>query len=98
MIDLKENINAKDASCVQNIFLFTSVLYGIFIFRIYNFFVKNQGTNFTESTKHKKMSLSSSAATMRVLSVMRHWITKHNEVRMFFIVGDFYTNVLIQGF
>ena len=28
----------------------------------------------------RKMSISSSAATMRVLSVMRHWITKHNQV------------------
>ena len=27
----------------------------------------------------KKVSISSSAATMRVLSVMRHWITKHSQ-------------------
>ena len=29
------------------------------------------------------MSITSSAATMRVLSVLRHWVTKHGQVRVF---------------
>ena len=28
----------------------------------------------------RKMSITSSAATMRVLSVLRHWVTKHGQV------------------
>ena len=35
--------------------------------------------SFREAAK-RKMSITSSAATMRVLSVLRHWVTKHGQV------------------
>ena len=42
---------------------------------------QSQGTSSFNESVRRKISLSSSAATMRVLSVMRHWITKHGQVR-----------------
>ena len=41
--------------------------------------IKSYEATFGDCAK-RRMSISSSAATMRVLSVMRHWITKHNQV------------------
>ena len=32
------------------------------------------------------MSITSSAATMRVLSVLRHWVTKHGQVRVIYFL------------
>ena len=42
---------------------------------------QSQGNSSFSESARRKISLSSSAATMRVLSVMRHWITKHSQVR-----------------
>ena len=41
---------------------------------------KASSDSFREAAK-RKMSITSSAATMRVLSVLRHWVTKHGQVR-----------------
>ena len=37
--------------------------------------------SFTDSAR-RKISITHSAATMRVLSVLRHWITKHSQVTL----------------
>ena len=39
---------------------------------------QSETESFSESAK-RKMSITHSAATMRVLSVLRHWITKHSQ-------------------
>ena len=39
---------------------------------------KSSNDSFREAAK-RKMSITSSAATMRVLSVLRHWVTKHGQ-------------------
>ena len=41
---------------------------------------KTSSDSFREAAR-RKMSITSSAATMRVLSVLRHWVTKHGQVR-----------------
>ena len=42
---------------------------------------KASSDSFREAAK-RKMSITSSAATMRVLSVLRHWVTKHGQVAL----------------
>ena len=46
---------------------------GYWIYPAFNQSLENQ-------SPRRKISISSSAATMRVLSVLRHWITKHSQV------------------
>ena len=42
------------------------------------FLQKKSSDSFREAAK-RKMSITSSSATMRVLSVLRHWVTKHGQ-------------------
>jgi len=52
-----------------------SIIYS-FVHEFY--FQKSSNDSFREAAK-RKMSITSSAATMRVLSVLRHWVTKHGQ-------------------
>ena len=47
---------------------------------IHKFLIKVEQDAFKAAAR-RKMSITSSAATMRVLSVLRHWVTKHSQVR-----------------
>ena len=42
-----------------------------------NFLLSQDRNDSFRAAARRKMSITSSAATMRVLSVLRHWVTKH---------------------
>ena len=44
--------------------------------------MNRKGENFKDAAK-RKCSITSNVSTLRVLSVLRHWVTKHSQVRNF---------------
>ena len=60
---------------------------------------KASSDSFREAAK-RKMSITSSAATMRVLSVLRHWVTKHGQVALSEIMDNSIRRIccVVSGF